>query len=150
VKIDGQFVVHAPRLAVWEMLNDPAVLARTIPGCERLDPAGEHRFDVVVKAGIGAIKGTYRGTVKIEDLVPPDSYVLSVDGSGPGGFIKGRGHISLTDAGTDTTVSVAGEAQAGGVIASVGQRLLGSGAKLMMNEFFQGLEREAKRAADIR
>lgn len=149
MKIDGQFVVRAPRAAVWEALNDPAVLSRAIPGCEQLEPRGDNRFDVVVKAGIGAIKGTFKGGVSIENVVPPESYVLSIDGTGPGGFIKGRGHITLSEAGTDTAVSISGDAQAGGMIASVGQRLLASGAKLMMSEFFKGLEREAKRAADV-
>jgi len=143
VKIDGRYVVHAPRTAVWRLLNDPAVLARIIPGCERLDPAGENRYTVLVKAGVGAIKGSFKGSVAIDSIVPPDSYVLTVEGSGPGGFIKGRGHISLADEGPDTAVSVDGDAQVGGLIASVGQRLLGSGARVMMGEFFQKLEREA-------
>ena len=143
MKIEGRYVVHAPPAAVWTLLNDPAVLARVIPGCERLEPAGENRFTVLVKAGIGAIKGTFKGAVAIESIVPPDSYVLVVEGSGPGGFIKGRGQITLAGDGPDTAVTVDGDAQAGGLIASVGQRLLGSGARVMMGEFFQKLEREA-------
>src|SRR5262245_5681157 len=125
------------------MLNDPAVLARIIPGCERLEPSGENRFQVLVKAGVGAIKGTFKGSVAIDSIVPPDSYVLTVEGSGPGGFIRGTGRISLAEEGADTAIAVDGDAQAGGLIASVGQRLLGSGARVMMGEFFQKLEREA-------
>ena len=143
MKIEGRYVIHAPLATVWALLNDPVVLARVIPGCERLEPAGENRFTVLVKAGIGAIKGAFKGSVAIDSIVPPESYVLTVEGSGPGGFIKGRGHISLADDGANTAVSVEGDAQAGGLIASVGQRLLGSGARLMMSEFFQKLEREA-------
>lgn len=144
MKLEGTFTVGAPRAVVWELLNDPDVLARMIPGCERLTPIGDQRFEALIKAGVAAIKGTYTGTVSIEEARPPESYTLQVEGQGTGGFVRGRGAVVLAERGDQTEVTVSGDAQVGGLIAGVGQRLLGGASKMMLGEFFRALDAEAR------
>lgn len=144
MNIDGHYTIHAPRARVFDLLIDPAALQRAIPGCERLERTGPARFDATLRIGIAAIKGTYRGTASIEDAQRPDRLTLMIDGKGTGGFVRGRGHLTLADAEQGAThLTVHGDAQIGGLIASVGQRLILAGARVMMNEFFQAIEREA-------
>ena len=145
MKVEGMFSIGAPRAIVWELLNDPAVLARTIPGCERLTPLGSDRYGATIKAGIAAIKGTYAGSVAIREMKPPESYTLEIDGKGTGGFVRGHGTVSLADRGVATDVRVDGDGQIGGPIAGIGQRLMGGAARMMLGEFFRALNEEAQR-----
>lgn len=145
MKIEGTYTVAAPRPIVWELLNDPEALARTIPGCEALVPAGSNRYETTIRAGIASIKGTYSGVVAIRDAVPPASYTLEIEGKGLTGFVRGRGTISLVEQGADTQITVDGDGQAGGPIATVGQRLIGAAAKMMLADFFRRLNEEAIR-----
>lgn len=145
VKLEGTFSIGAPRAIVWELLNDPAVLARIIPGCERLTPAGSDRYQATITAGVAAVKGTYAGIVAIREIKPPESYTLEIDGKGTGGFVRGRGTVSLAQRGLATDVSVDGDAQIGGPIAGIGQRLIGGAARMMLGEFFRALNEEAQR-----
>lgn len=120
---------------------DPAAIASCIPGCERLEPDGEDRFKAAITIGIAAITGNYEGTVVISDQVEPASYRLSVEGQGRPGFVKGQVAITLRAAvsengGASTIVDVLGSVQTGGTIARLGQRLIGSAAKMMQDRFF--------------
>src|SRR5437763_843946 len=144
MKLEGTFLVAAPRDMVWALLNDPDVLARALPGCERLTPAGENRYEGVINIGIASIKSTYAGSVVLSDIRPPDSYALDVDGEGKGGFVKGRRRITLTDEEGQTHMAVSGDAQVGGRIAGVGQRLLDGAAKNVLKEFAAALGQEAR------
>jgi hypothetical protein len=97
--------------------------------------------------GIGPVRGTYHGAVTIKERKPPASYRMIVEASGAGGFVRGDGVVSLADNGSGgTTVSVRGEAEAGGMIARVGQRLIGSAANNLLKQFFANLAREAAKA----
>jgi uncharacterized protein len=118
------------------LMLDPAVIASCIPGCERLEPAGDDRFKAAITIGIAAITGHYEGTVVISDRVEPSSYRLSVEGQGRPGFVKGEAAITLRADGANTIVDVAGTVQAGGTIARLGQRLMASAAKMMQDRFF--------------
>jgi carbon monoxide dehydrogenase subunit G len=144
MKLEGTFRVEAARDTVWELLNDPDVLARTLPGCEKLTPAGENRYEGVISIGIASIKSSYAGTVVIGDIDPGYSYSLDLNGQGQGGFIRGRGTITLSDQEGQTDMAVAGDAQIGGRIASVGQRLLDSAARKTLKEFAAALGKEAR------
>ena len=145
MRIEGTYTVGAPRPIVWQLLNDPEALARTIPGCETLVPAGFNRYKATIRAGVGAIKGTYSGTVTIQEANPPASYTLEIDCKGSTGFVRGRGAISLSEQGADTQITVDSDGQAGGPIATVGQRLIGAAAKMMLADFFRRLNEEAIR-----
>lgn len=121
-------------------MMDPKAIAGCIPGCERLDPDGADRYKAAITIGMAAITGSYEGTVVIADKVEPTSYKLSVEGQGRPGFVKGDATISLRADGANTIVDVKGTVQTGGTIARLGQRLIGSAAKMMQDRFFACME----------
>jgi carbon monoxide dehydrogenase subunit G len=145
--LDGSHLFRAPRDRVWALLTDPAVLARATPGCERLEPVGPDEFDATLSVGVAAVKGTYQGRLAITDKKPPEGYTLRVEGSGRPGFVKGEGRLALTEQDGGTLVTITGEAQVGGLIAAVGQRLMGAAARMLMSQFFAALEAELDRAS---
>ena len=122
-------------------MMDPEAIASCIPGCERLEPDGVDRYKAAITIGMAAITGNYEGTVTIADKVEPSSYTLMVEGRGRPGFVKGTVTITLRalvseSGGGNTIVDVNGTAQTGGTIARLGQRLIGSAAKMMQDRFF--------------
>ncbi len=132
------YSIPAPREAVWQRLMDPEVLARSIPGCEKLVPNSDGSYHAEMKIAISAVKGVYRGRVEILDTVAPDRYRMKVEGRGANGFVKGEGTLTLSDDGAaGTRISYIGDAQVGGVIANVGQRLIQAATRQMVNHFFQ-------------
>lgn len=145
--LDGSHHFDAPRDRVWALFTDPAVLARATPGCERLDPVGPDEFEATLSVGVAAVKGTYQGRLAIADKMPPESYVLRVEGSGRPGFVKGEGKLTLTEEGAGTLVTIKAEAQVGGLIAAVGQRLMGAAGRMLMSQFFSALETELAKSA---
>jgi carbon monoxide dehydrogenase subunit G len=119
---------------------DPAVIGGCIPGAESFEPAGENRYTAKLTVALAAITGTYEGTVALSDIVPHTSYVLTAEGQGRPGFVKGSSAIALRREGDTTVVDVKGSVQTGGAIARVGQRLIGSVSKMMMDRFFACLQ----------
>jgi len=140
MEISGSYSFDAPPDRVWTLLMDPAVLSSCIPGCERFEPDGDGRYNVRLTVGLAAITGTYDGTVVLEDIVPQTSYRLVAEGQGRAGFVKGSSQIALRANGAATALDVTATVQAGGPIARVGQRLMGSVAKMMMDRFFSCLQ----------
>lgn len=135
MKIAGSYVVDAPRDEVWSALNDIEVLARTIPGCQRLDQVGEHTFETTLKIGLQAVKGVYSGTVSLSDIQPPHHYKISVDGKGSNGFLRGEGGLELTEETPGkTTITYGGNASIGGTLATVGQRLIEGASRTLINQ----------------
>jgi len=140
MEISGSYSFNAAPDRVWALLMDPAVLSSCIPGCERFEPDGDDRYRVTLTVGLAAITGTYQGTVVLTDKVPPTSYGLVVEGQGRPGFVKGTSAIVLRAEGATTAVDVSASVQTGGAIARIGQRLIGSVAKMMMDRFFECLK----------
>jgi carbon monoxide dehydrogenase subunit G len=136
MKIEGSHDIPAPRQKVWEAFLDPAILRQAIPGCERLDAVGDDEYKATLKIGVAAVKGTFEGKVKISDQQPPDSYRLAVEGSGGPGFVRGSTLITLSDIEGGTRVAYSADVQVGGLIAGVGQRMLGGVSKMMAEKFF--------------
>jgi uncharacterized protein len=145
--LDGSHHFKAPRDRVWALFNDPGVLARATPGCERLNPIGPDEFEATLSVGVAAVKGTYQGRLAITDKRPPEGYTLHVEGTGRPGFVKGEGRLSLTEQDGGTLATINAEAQVGGLIAAVGQRLIGAAARLLMSQFFSALEAELDKPA---
>lgn len=140
MKIAGNYNFAAPREEVWAAINDPEVLARVIPGCQKLEQVGEHEFETTLNIRLQAVRGTYSGRVCIEDLQPPAHYRLTIDGKGSNGFLKGEGSVDLRqETAVLTIMDYGGEAQVGGTIASVGQRLLDGAAKTLINQSLKAL-----------
>lgn len=138
--IAGTYIFNAPPERVWNLLMDPTALASCIPGCERLEPVGDDRYQARLTVSLAAITGTYDGTVIISDKKPFESYALTVEGQGKAGVVKGTVTIALRPSGEGTEVSVTGGVQTGGVIARLGQRLIGGVSKMMQDRFFACLQ----------
>lgn len=137
MKIEGANEIPAPQDKVWTAFQDPATLAKAIPGCEGLEEIGPGEYKAVMKVGVAAIKGTFEGKVKLMDLEPPNRYRMSMEGKGGPGFVKGEATMSLSSVDPGTTrVSYDADVQVGGLIASVGQRMLGGVSKMMLDQFF--------------
>ncbi len=139
--VSGSATLNASPDAVWRALNDPAVLVRTIPGCQRLEAVGEDAYTMTVTAGVASIKGVYTGQVRLSDQQPPDSFVLTASGSGAPGTVSADVRVKLTDAGGGTTsLSYDADAIVGGMIGGVGQRMLTGVAKKTAGEFFAAVD----------
>jgi carbon monoxide dehydrogenase subunit G len=136
MKLEGSHDVAAPRQKVWEAFLDPARLKKAIPGCEKLEATGSDEYKATMKIGVGGVKGTFEGKVRIADKKPPESYKLAVEGSGGPGFVRGETLITLSDIDGGTRVAYSADVQVGGLIASVGQRMLGGVSKMMADKFF--------------
>jgi hypothetical protein len=143
MKIDGTHELNAPREHVYALLTDPEVLRRCIPGCESLEKTESDTYAATMKAGVGMIKGTFKGNVKLEEMRPPEHYRIVVDGKGGPGFVKGTGDFDLEEQDGATLIKYAGEMQVGGTIAGIGQRMIQGAAKMMAARFFAALEAEA-------
>ena len=136
MKLEGSYDVPVPRQRVWDAFLDPDVLKQAIPGCEKLEALGNDEFKATMKVGIAAVKGTFEGKVRLMDKNPPDSYRMAVEGSGGPGFVRGETVITLSDIPGGTKVSYTADVQVGGLIAGVGQRMLGGVSKMMADQFF--------------
>ena len=137
MKLEATYEIPAPRQKVWDAFLDPAMLQQAIPGCERLEAIGPDEFKATLKVGVGAVKGTFEGKVKLSDKHPPDNYRMFVEGSGGPGFIRGDAVMTLTDGEAGKTkISYTADVQVGGLIAGVGQRMLGGVSKMMGDQFF--------------
>ncbi len=145
MKIEGQYLLPAPREKVWAALNDPDVLAKTTPGLKQLTPAGVNTFDATIELAVGPVKGSYQGKVRITDQTAPEKMTLIVEGGGRAGTIKATGTLILEAQGDATAVHYVGDTQVTGVLMSVGHRLLPGVAKQLAGEFFKALEREVGR-----
>lgn len=141
MKIAGSTTLPAPRERVWKTLLDPRALAKTLPGCESLEPVGPDEYRVKMKLAVAAVQGLFAGKVKLSEQRPPESYRLSLVGSGRIGHVNGGGEFRLeeTDEGASTAVHYSGEVKVGGMIAAVGQRLMDRTAKMMIERFFKSL-----------
>lgn len=140
MKIDGSYTFNAPRDRVWQVLLDPNIIAQCMPGCESMNEVAPDEYEANMKVGIASVKGSYKGKVAIKDKRPPSHYVLSGQGSGGPGFMQGEVAIDLEEDGGKTVLKYSTDAQVGGLIASIGQRMLNGVAKMMLDQFFKKME----------
>jgi len=141
LKIQGEHRFAAPRQEVWKALLDPAVLSGTVPGSQGLEKTAENEFQGELKMKVGPVQGVFQGKVKLENLDPPRGYTLKIDGRGAPGFVNGSGVIVLEDApGGGTVLRYDVDAQVGGRIAGVGQRLLESSGKVITRQALEALD----------
>jgi carbon monoxide dehydrogenase subunit G len=140
LKIEGNYTFNAPRDRVWQVLLDPKVLVQCIPGCESLNEVAPDQYEATMKVGIASVKGNYKGKVSIKDKQAPFHYVLSGEGSGGPGFMQGDVSIDLEENDGRTLLKYSTDAKVGGLIASIGQRMLNGVAKMMVEQFFKKVE----------
>ncbi|MEU8203232.1 carbon monoxide dehydrogenase subunit G [Streptosporangium sp. NPDC049046] len=140
MKLAGSAVLGIDRDRVWSALQNPAVLVRTIPGCERLEETGPDTYRMTVTAGVASIKGVYQGEVALSDPEAPERFVLRARGQGAPGTVDATVEIRLSEVEGGTRVDYDAEAVIGGMIGGVGQRMLGSVARKTAGEFFSAVE----------
>jgi len=142
MELTGTQLISQPRDRVWQGLNDPEILRQCIPGCDSFLPAEANAYDVVMAITVGPIKARFKGRLQLTDLMPPESYALSFDGSGgAAGFGKGDATVRLADRSGDTELNYAVKAKVGGRLAQVGSRLIDGVAKKTADEFFLRFKR---------
>lgn len=142
MRLEGTYTLDAPRDRVWELLNDPHVLARCTPGMKQLEPAEGDTYKATMEVGVGPVKGTFQGKVEVAERRAPEQITLRVQGGGSAGMVRAEGTITLREVDGRTVLSYTGEAQVSGLIASVGQRMIGSVAKMLADQFFSNLIKE--------
>jgi len=146
MKISGSYTFPLPQERVYQLMQDPTMLARAIPGCESLEKTGENEYRMKMKMALASLSGAFEGKVRITDQNPHESFRLAVEGSGKVGFMKGEGLLKLTGAGASTDIAYDGDAQVGGTMAAVGQRLIDGTSKMMIKKFFDNLAKIAESA----
>lgn len=141
MRISGTADLLAPPARVFEALNDPAVLAATIPGCESLQQVSDDTYAMTVTAGVASIKGTYEGRVVLADQQPPTSFTLRASGSGAPGSVDATVGVRLAAHDGGTRVEYDADAVVGGMVGGVGQRMLSGVSKRMAGQFFGAVDR---------
>jgi carbon monoxide dehydrogenase subunit G len=135
--MSGEYKIAAPRERVWAALNDPDILRQAIPSCEELNKLSDTELEAAARAKIGPVSARFKGKVTLSELNPPESYVLTGEGSGgAAGFAKGEAKVVLTADGDATILRYTVKATIGGKLAQLGQRLVDGAAKKMADEFF--------------
>ncbi|WP_112133448.1 SRPBCC family protein [Glycomyces dulcitolivorans] len=142
MKVSGTALINAPRGTVWDALQDPAVLVRTIPGCKTLEQTGPDHYKATVEAGVASIKGLFDGVVELCDPEPQERIVLKSSGKGAPGTVSATVLVSLTDEAGATRIDYDADAVVGGMIGGVGQRMLTSVGKKTAGEFFAAVEKD--------
>ena len=138
MKLVGDYRFNAPASEVWKALLDPVVLAAVMPGCEKLELVdGAYVGDLNIR--VGPVQGKFHGKVVLDDVVEEKGYTMTVDGRGAPGFVKAKAAVKLTPEGAETVMVYDADAQVGGRIASVGQRLIDSSARAIIKESLEGL-----------
>jgi len=138
VKLQGEYVFCGPREEVWELVRDPEVLATALPGAQSLKRVSDSEYEGMMKVRIGPVAGSFSGRVVVCDEIPPESYVLNVEGKGKPGWARGNGQVNLVEEPDGRTLmKYQGDVQIGGKLANVGQRLIDSVSKSMIR---QGLD----------
>ena len=144
--LNGTFTFNGPRQKVWDLLQDPDVLAKALPGTERLTLSGPDRYEGVMKVSVGPMTAAkFDVTVALGDKQPPERFTMQIDGKGAVGFARGTASVALQDqADGGTAMEYTSDVQIGGRIASVGQRLIESVSRMMMRQALESLDRELR------
>lgn len=139
----GEYRIAASREEVWQALNDPEILGACIPGCQDITLIDSKHFDVKVKAKVGPVSATFQAALSLQDLKPPQSYVIAgnVKG-GAAGFGKGSAMVTLEEDGAETLLRYSVKANIGGKLAQVGSRLIDAAMRKMADEFFSAFTQQ--------
>ena len=144
MKVEGTYSFNTGKQHLWDTLLAPDVLASCIPGCQKFRPIGDDRYQVSLRVGLGVISGTYKATVAVVEKDEPNSYTMTVQGKGSGTTIRGEGVMTLTETATGSQVHFVGDSRVTGIIARVGQRLMGGASITMIDQFFGCIKAKAE------
>ena len=145
MKLEGTYEFEAPRQVVWDMLQDPTVIGSIIPGAGVPEEIGENHYLMVMEIKVGPVNGRFESTVHLTDLNAPESYTMHVTGKGPVGHMNGTGNVRLEEQDGKTLMHYTGDAQVGGKVASVGQRLLDMTAKAITKQSLNMLAKRVRK-----
>jgi uncharacterized protein len=140
VKITGEHTFRASREQVWDALQDPAILAATLPGAKRLEPTGPDEYAITVDVGVGSVKGTYEGTFALTDKVEREACTVRATASGRPGSVTTEARMRLSADGQGARMTYEADANVTGPLAGVGQRLMGAAARRTTDQFLSALD----------
>jgi hypothetical protein len=140
MKVSGDHDFRASRAQVWDALNDPGILAGTLPGARRLEPTGPDEYALTVDVGVGSVKGTYEGTFALTDKRERESCTVTATASGRPGSVTAVASMRLSDNGEGARMSYDADANVTGPLAGVGQRLMGAAARRTTVQFLSALD----------
>ncbi len=147
MRIEFRQAFKGSKQTVWNYLHNPNILARTLPGCKKLQKAGDGHYLIEMGLDIGPLKGTFNGTIDLLELDEPNQYRLVQKGSGKPGNLEADSRIQLEEIESGTSVYCSAEVHMTGMMASFGQRVMGGVAKLLLSRFFKNVESEMRKAA---
>jgi uncharacterized protein len=138
MELSNTRIVPVPPAAAWTALNDPAVLKDCLPGCELIEPTGDHAWRVVILARVGPVSARFNGRMTMTDIEEPTAYTLHFEGQGgAAGFARGQARVTLKpEEGAQTAMTYVAKAQVGGKLAQIGSRLVDGAAAKMADDFF--------------
>jgi uncharacterized protein len=148
MEMQGSRHLAVTQQQAWDALNDPQVLKLCIPGCDRIEPTGEDQYAIGVAVKVGPVAAKFAGKIRLQDVLAPNSYTLTFEGNGgAAGFGKGSAKVNLAppEEGAGCELSYTAQAQVGGKIAQVGQRLVDGVARSMAEDFFRRFDEEMQR-----
>jgi carbon monoxide dehydrogenase subunit G len=141
--IGGSEIIQAPVEALWVALNDPVVLTRCVPGCKSMTETAPDAYKVDMQLRVAAVGGSFEGEIALSDKDAPKSCSIKVSGAGTLGHGNGSARFELTPEGPNATkLTYQGVGEIGGLVAGVGQRILGSVSKHLIGKFFTALRKE--------
>lgn len=143
MELNGDILIAAPREQVWAALNDPAVLARCIPGCESMEATSDTERTARVAVKVGPVRARFTGHLRLNEVRPGEGCTLQFEGSGgAAGMAKGQSTVSLADEGDGTRLGYTAQASVGGKLGQVGGRMIDAAAKQMADQFFAAFQNE--------
>ena len=141
--VDGEHTFPGPRQTVWDLLQDPEVLSKAMPGARKLHLTGDGTYEGVIRIGVGPVTAAeWSLNVALKDRVEPASYVMHVDGKGALGFTRGSATVNLDEVDGGTRMRYHADLSVGGKVAGVGQRLLDQVAKMVTRQGLDALNKE--------
>jgi carbon monoxide dehydrogenase subunit G len=143
MELNGDILIAAPREKVWAALNDPAVLARCIPGCESMEATSDTERTARVAVKVGPVRARFTGHIRLHDVLPGEGCTLQFEGSGgAAGMAKGQSSVALADEDGGTRLRYTTQASVGGKLGQVGGRMIDAAAKQMADQFFGAFQTE--------
>jgi hypothetical protein len=136
MKLSGSYQINLEKQKVWEALNNPEILKKSIPGCEKFIKNSDTEFTATATNKIGPFNASFTGDIELKQINAPNSYIIEGSGNSPVGFASGQAKVNLEDFEDGTKLSYEVEANVGGKIAQVGSRLIDMTAKKMADIFF--------------
>ncbi len=142
MKFEGSYTINAPRQKVWEFLIDPNAIAKCLPDLQRLDIEGPDKFSALVKVGVGFIKGDFKMRLQITEKQPPSHATMTITGSGASSSVDVLTTIDLADKGPATELKWTADVKVGGLMAGLGQRMMGSATEKTVSDMFECVKKQ--------